>query len=81
MSMEPSSVGFQNNCPLMAKCCTICTSKTCQKTLARKIKHLDKSFAVDPHSPGPKVIKLLSCSTQQGMKFKKLINTEIAKIN
>ena len=30
-------------------------------------------------SPGPEVIKLFSCSTQLNMKFKLLINTEIAK--
>ena len=30
---------------------------------------------------GPKVIKLFSCSTQLSMKFKMLINIEIAKIN
>ena len=31
--------------------------------------------------PGPKVIKLFSCSTQLSMKFKFLINTEMAQIN
>ena len=31
--------------------------------------------------PGPKVLKLFSWSTQLSMKFKLLINTEIAKIN
>ena len=31
--------------------------------------------------PGPEVIKLFSCSTQLSMKFKMLINIEIAKIN
>ena len=30
---------------------------------------------------GPEVIKLFSCSTQLSMKFKLLINIEIAKIN
>ena len=33
------------------------------------------------NSPGPKVIKLFSCSTQLSMKFKILINIEIAKLN
>ena len=31
--------------------------------------------------PGPVVIKLFSCTTQLGMKFKLLINVKIAKIN
>ena len=31
-------------------------------------------------APGAEVIKLLSCSTQLSMKFKMLINIEIAKI-
>ena len=31
--------------------------------------------------PGAEVIKLFSCSTQLSMKFKMLINIEIAKIN
>ena len=30
---------------------------------------------------GPEVIKLFSCSTQLSMKFKLLINAEIAQIN
>ena len=30
--------------------------------------------------PGPKVIKLFPCSTQLSMKFKLLINIEVAKI-
>ena len=30
--------------------------------------------------PGPEVIKLFSCSPQLSMKFKQLINIEIAKI-
>ena len=31
--------------------------------------------------PGPEVIKLFSCSAQLSMKFKLLVNIEIAKIN
>ena len=31
-------------------------------------------------SPGPDVIKLFSCSTQLSMKFKLLINIEMAKV-
>ena len=32
-------------------------------------------------TPGPKVIKLFSCSTQLSMKFEMLINIKIAKVN
>ena len=31
-------------------------------------------------TPGPEVIKLISCSTQLSIKFQLLINTEIIKI-
>ena len=38
------------------------------------------SYLVEHLRPGPEVIKLFSCSTQLSMKFKLLINIEIAKI-
>ena len=40
-----------------------------------------KQTCFQDFQPGPRVIKLFSCSTQLSMKFKMLINIKIAKNN